>query len=510
MRHLVGYPRFVLLLVISFASTCLTMTAQTAPEDAPHFSLTPQVLWTAASQPPPPESADVSVLAQETTYVFEADGRVSRNEYIIFKALTQRGVEGWSSYSREWDPWHQSRPMMRARVITPDFAIHELDQKTIADKPAGESGNNMYSDRRGVHAPLPAMATGSVVEEEVEVKDNSAAFPAGMVYRYYVGMPLIPVQRTRVVLDAPSSLPLNFTLRMLPNLKPVRTEANGRVKLVFDIPAMTMDEMDESNLPSDYVNVPMIEFSTSASWQQVAEEYSKIVDERIKGEDLKGLVAKLTFNKNSREQKIQALLEYLDTEVRYTGIEFSEASIVPHRPQETLSHKYGDCKDKASLLVAMLRTADIPAFVALLNAGLRLDVPADLPGLGMFDHAIVYVPGEKDIWIDATDEYARLGQLPAGDQGRLALIVRPGSNTLIKTTESSSQDNLLLETREIRLAENGPADIVETSHRNRGFLPERPMLAGQGGPMARRMPARELVARLEAETAAALESASGS
>ena len=105
-------------------------------------------------------------------------------------------------------------------------------------------------------------------------------------------------------------------------------------------------------------------------------------------------------------------MDYLDREVRYTGIEFGEAAIVPHDPAETLAKKYGDCKDKATLLVAMLRAAGIPANVALLSVESRIDVPADLPGMGMFDHAIVYVPGKNPLWIDATDRYAQLGQIP--------------------------------------------------------------------------------------------------
>ena len=135
---------------------------------------------------------------------------------------------------------------------------------------------------------------------------------------------------------------------------------------------------------------------------------------------------------------------------------------MPHDPAETLAKKYGDCKDKATLLVAMLRAAGIPAYVALLNVGSRMDVPADLPGMGLFDHAIVYVPGKKPLWIDATDRYAQLGQLPMGDQGRLALIARAETTALVKTPESHRKDNGLMESREITLTENGPANVVET------------------------------------------------
>ena len=136
---------------------------------------------------------------------------------------------------------------------------------------------------------------------------------------------------------------------------------------------------------------------------QVAEEYGKIVDKQITGADLKSLVGKLIAGKVSRDEKAAAILAYLDREVRYTGVEFGESAMVPHSPNETLGRKYGDCKDKASLLAAMLRVANIPAYIALLNAGSREDVAPDLPGMGMFDHAIVYVPGPPDLWIDATE-----------------------------------------------------------------------------------------------------------
>src|SRR5262249_1145612 len=152
-------------------------------------------------------------------------------------------------------------------------------------------------------------------------------------------------------------------------------------------------------------------------WQQIAEAYAKIVEAHISTADVKAMVEKLTQGKQSRSERAQAILAYLNKNVRYTGVEFGEAAIVPHAPAETLATKSGACNDRPPLLVAMRRAADVPAYVALLNTGNRQDVPADLPGMGLFDHAIVYLPGNPDFWIDATDEYARLGQLPIGDQG---------------------------------------------------------------------------------------------
>ena len=150
-------------------------------------------------------------------------------------------------------------------------------------------------------------------------------------------------------------------MQLLPDLKPQPSEVRRKVRIAFDSgPMAALENAERPDLPSDVPAFPVFTFSTGTSWQKVAEEYSKIVDSHIAGADVSVLAHRLTIGKQSRNEKDQAILEYLDKEVRYTGIEFGEAAVVPHSPTETLAHKYGDCKDKATLLVAMLRAAEIP------------------------------------------------------------------------------------------------------------------------------------------------------
>ncbi len=427
-----------------------------------HFSPDAAALYQRVSQVPAAAGADVLFLDDEETVVFDTEGRAVCSRYFLYKILTQKGGEGWGDISSSWEPWHEEHPILRARVITPDSAVHVLDEKTITDAPARENADHVFSDRRVLRAPLPAIAPGSLVEEELVSTESAPFFGAGSVERFYFGSS-VPVQHSRLMLDAPAALPLRYNIQLLPDLKPQRNEDKGRVRLTFDYGLMETPDDAETYLPSDLPAYPSITFSSGDSWRQVAEEYGKIVDKQITGADLKSLVGKLIAGKVSRDEKAAAILAYLDREVRYTGVEFGESAMVPHSPNETLARKYGDCKDKASLLAAMLRVADIPAYIALLNAGSREDVAPDLPGMGMFDHAIVYVPGPPDLWIDATDEYARLGEIPNVDQGRLALIARPGSTVLLHTPVSASADDVLIEKREVYLAENGPARIIETS-----------------------------------------------
>ncbi|MGD0840991.1 MAG: DUF3857 domain-containing protein [Candidatus Acidiferrales bacterium] len=428
----------------------------------PRFSDDPSALYAAASSANPPAGTAVVVLDDEESYVFDAQGSSVDTIYVVYKILTQNGVDDWDNVALAWEPWHENRPTIRARVITPDKVVHPLDPKTITDSPESQDDDKVYSDRRVVRAPLPAIAPGSLVEVEESIVETSPIFNNGVAIRYYFGR-YVPVQFTRLAIDAPASLPLRYTTQLLPDVQPARTESNGQIHLVFDHGSMEAIEEDEPNLPSDIPDYPQVIFSTGNSWHQVAQSYGQIVDHQIAASGVDSIVSGLIKGKDSRDDKAEAILQYLDRQVRYTGVEFGEASITPRTPHETLQRRFGDCKDKAALLVAMLRAAGIPSFVALLNAGDRQDVPPDSPGMGLFDHAIVYVPGSPDLWIDATDEYARLGQLPGDDQGRRALITGDSTDSLVSIPEGSSQDNLELERRNFYLAENGPARVVEIS-----------------------------------------------
>ena len=415
-----------------------------------------------ASRVAPSAIADVVVLDDEETLTFDDQGGIRRSRYSLYKILTQKGAQEWGSISLGWEPWRGERPILHARVITPDNKIHALDDKTVVDSPARETQDSVFSDRRVVRAPLPAVAAGAVVEEEQTSNENPIFAGAAYVERFYLAGS-IPTQHTRLILDAPSKLPIQYEIRLLPDLKPARTEFSGRVRIVFDVGPINPMEHAEPGLPGDLPAYASVTFSTGNSWQTVAEEYAKIVDQQIANSDLKVLTTKLLAGRNSREEKTAAILQYLDREVRYTGVEFGDATIVPRSPNETLTRKYGDCKDKATLLVAMLRVANIPAYLALLNVGDREDIARALPGMGMFDHAIVYAPGSPDLWIDVTDEYARLGELPIADQERFALVATTTTTSLVQVPGATSADNLLVERRDIYLAENGPARIIETS-----------------------------------------------
>jgi len=456
-RHL---PVFSLLFAFSFIPTARAQ--QPSACSLPRFSQDVAALQTVAADAKAKPGTDTVVLCDEDSYVFDADGKSVHTNYSLYKILTQNGAENWDELSVRWEPWHDEKPTVHARVISADGTIHNLDLKTLKDESATDEQAKIYSDGHVLRGPLPAIAVGAIVEQETVTSETEAFFAAGTVDRVFFGEN-VPTLETRLLLDAPSLLKLNFETQLLPDLKTERTENAGRTRVCFTQGPLSPLDPAPSYLPAEIPARPAVTFATGTDWGSIASKYAEIVDAQIANADLKSVVSRLTQGKSTREEKAAALLEFVSSHIRYTGVEFGESAIVPHPAEQTLKHEYGDCKDKSSLIVAMLRAAGVPAYVALLNAGSRQDIPANLAGIGLFDHAIVFLPGEPEIWIDATDDYARVGQLPSADQGRFALIARKETTSLTRTPESSSKENTVAETREFYLAENGPARVVETT-----------------------------------------------
>lgn len=445
---------------------CLTARLNAANIwDAPAFSATPEALRQAADTVKPGKDSLATVLLNEEHFTFDDAGRAIEVRHRVYRVDTQEGVNGWSEVSAQWAPWHQAKPEIKARTITADGVVHALDPKTLEDLPVHENTPAVYSDTRKFGGPLPAIAPGAIVEEEVTLSDTAPFFSSGTTiersFAWYV-----PVDRTRVVLAYPESFPVRYKLRLLPQISVTKSTANGVESVTLEQGPLPAYMQDPDHVPPDVVLYPALEFTTGTTWQKVAAEYARLTDEKLRLADVQPLMAKINVKEGSREQVIRRIVAALHANIRYTGVEFGESNLIPQFPSETLKRKYGDCKDKAALLVTMLRSAGIVANLALLGAGPGLDIDPDLPGMGVFDHAIVYVPAagtDPELWIDATAQYSQVGTLPWGDYARRTLVVSANTDSLTRTPELSSAKAIHRELREFTMAEYGPSKIVETN-----------------------------------------------
>ena len=302
------------------------------PWDKRFFDSTGAELISAANSVPVAEKDGVIVLLDEGTFSFDEEGRCSSRYRLTYRVLTPAGVENWDTVAAGWAPWYEERPILRARVVTPDGAEHHLSPETISDSPAEESSPDMFNDRRVLRAPLPALTVGAVVEQEIVIREKAPFFEGGSIHTFSFGR-AVRTLKTRLILESPTGLPLRHVVRLLPEIVGVPTTGNGRSRLTFESGVIEPLKPTEPGMPGDVPRWPVVSFTSGRSWAQVVAHYGDIVDRRIGKSDLTALVREIVGDATDRETIVARLLARLRRDIRYTGTEFGNASIVPHTPR---------------------------------------------------------------------------------------------------------------------------------------------------------------------------------
>ncbi|HSS02059.1 MAG TPA: DUF3857 domain-containing protein [Kofleriaceae bacterium] len=426
--------------------------------DRPAFTAAPGELLALASAAPAGDWP-VVLLRDQHDVSYDDEGRATVRWRMVFVVRTRAGVDGWGTARAEWRPFYQDRPQVRARVIEPGGEVTELDPALIVDAPATQVGAPASSDRRRLEAPLPRLQVGAVVEEEIVTVDREPLLAAGAIDTTPIGGD-VPTLSTVISYAAPAARKVHHVARRLPaGVRPRHQVAGGRESWTYDIGPLPALPPREADVPGDVVVQPYVGVGTAASWTAVARGFRGLIDGRI-AEGPVNLPADIP--RVASIDTVHAIAAWIRRRVRYTGVELGQASNVPWPPAQTVKRGFGDCKDLAALMVALLRQAGVRAEVALLDAGPGLDVDPDLPGAGGFDHAIVRARLDgRDLWIDPTEELMRPGELPARDRGRRVLIVADDARGLAITPSAAPGDNVFHEVRTFTASENGPSQVVQ-------------------------------------------------
>ncbi|WP_296945392.1 DUF3857 and transglutaminase domain-containing protein [uncultured Massilia sp.] len=131
--------------------------------------------------------------------------------------------------------------------------------------------------------------------------------------------------------------------------------------------------------------------------------------------------------------RVLALSDWIRRNIRYVAVYVGPGGVVPHPASAVLDNRYGDCKDHAGLLEAMLASIGIDSTAALVNSGNAYRLP-DAPTLGVFNHMITYVPA-LDLFLDPTAEAVAAGYLPATVLGKPVLLLKTGGFAMTPMTQ---------------------------------------------------------------------------
>ena len=374
-----------------------------------------------------PQAGALILLADEKISITPAHAEVSEMRYII-KILNERGKESFSESHIDYDSTYETIALEYARTIKPDGAVVDVGSRHIRDV-SKYLNFPLYSNARVFIISFPEIAEGSVIEYKVRVSRNELINKKDVVEVY-------PVQSSEPILQA------DFVLETPQDYKPGIKLINESYNTFGAALAPSVQQgkdsnfyrwhftaipqiIPEANMPPAVEINPSILISTFSSWDDIYAWWIKLAQDKIQADqDIKDKVKALTAHAGSEEARLRSLYNYCAKEIRYVAVEYGQAGYEPHRAGEVFRNKYGDCKDKAILLVTMLREAGFSAWPVLIPTKNCYDLRRDFPSM-LFDHCIaaVWVNG-KTVFLDATAETCGLGDLPGGDQGRNVMIFK--------------------------------------------------------------------------------------
>ncbi|HEY1088238.1 MAG TPA: transglutaminase domain-containing protein, partial [Archangium sp.] len=282
----------------------------------------------------------------------------------------------------------------------------------------------------------------------------------------------------RYVVDMPKTRPLSWNKEQLPQWVKVASAEQGD-RTVYRFEAENVARVvPEPNMPGFAEVATPLHLSTYQNWEQVGRYYWGLVREQlVPNEELKRAVetALKGVDKKDDAKVVAALYGFVVTNTRYVALEFGIHGYKPYRVDRILARRFGDCKDKASLIHAMLKVAGVDSRLVLLRMRHLGTLSPEVASLAAFNHAIVYVP-KLNLFLDGTAEFHGSRELPSADRVANVLIVEPDAPSRFLTTpEAQPDENLTTLAVDVTLKPDGSATA-------KGSLSAK----GQGAPELRR------------------------
>jgi len=370
-----------------------------------------------------------------TTARFENDGTSDRTLAVRIRVQSDAGVQqlgelifGYNSANEVMDVHFVRVKKKDGSVVTATAdAVKDLTASVARDAPE-------YTDYKEKHVTVPSLHPGDTIDYEIATRTVTALAPGNFWLDYAFVKDAITLDE-RLDVNLPAGRVHYF--HVAAPLQDVTDYAGDReIHHWQHANLMRPSESEQTKKKSQPPAAPHadVQFTTFSSWAQVAEWYANLEKGRTDPTpEIRAKTQELIQGRATELDKIAALYDYVAKNIRYVSLSFGLGRYQPHSAAEVFKNQYGDCKDKHTLLAAMLQAANIPSDAVLIPFARKLD--PDVPSPSQFDHMITAVPiGDELIWMDSTAEVAPFRLLSPPLRNKSALLVEPdGAGKIVQT-----------------------------------------------------------------------------
>ncbi len=392
----------------------------------------------------------------QVTTVFP-NGLASRFHQVVFQPLTDAAAAEAREYGFSFEADTETVQLRGARIYRKGGQIDQAIDS--GEGPTDNPAMAMYSSARAFYVRFPRLDPGDVVELQYRVEDIAhrnafADYFGEVVYMQSTE----PVARAEYVLITPKSRAFYFNKPTVPGVQQ-KTEEKGDSR-IFHFTAENVPPLDpEPMMPPLAETLGHVHVSTYKSWDDMGRWYWGLVKDQFTADDeVRRRAQEITKGATTDAEKVRAVYDFVVQKTRYVALEFGIHGFKPYRCAQIFARGFGDCKDKATLIVTMLKELGIPATIVILRTGLRGDFGTDVASLAPFDHAIAYVPS-LDLYLDGTAEFTGSTELPVMDRGALAIQINEGKPKLVHLPVPDATQTVSSKRIEATVATDGSAQI---------------------------------------------------
>lgn len=401
----------------------------------------------ASTTPAKPDYSQEPMLYESlrTQMRYENDGNGFRETHARILVQTDAGLALAGQLIFNYNAENETVEIRSVRVVKPDGSVIVTGPENIQDLSAPVAQiAPIYSDARQKHVTVSGLSVGDTIEYDEVVR--STPLDPGQFWQTYIFETHAVCLDEELELNVPKSRQLK--LKSPDGVAPeVREDGDRRIYLWKSSNGVAMNPIvPPNNFKMDLKSMlegfrpppaPRIAFSTFESWADVGNWYAGL--ERDRREPTAAVRAEaddIVRGKTGETEKAEALYEWVARNIRYVSLSFGVGRYQPHAAADVLANRYGDCKDKSTLLEAFLAAEGMQANTALANA--TADVELDVPTPLAFDHAITFARiGGKETWLDSTIGVGPFGYLLPQLRGQNALVTSTGPSAAMRTTPSA-------------------------------------------------------------------------
>ena len=387
--------------------------------------------------------ADAVILLDAGRTKVLSDGRI---EYVSHKQILLRSWEAIDTYGQvdlSYDEDLEEFALIYGRTLQPSGEVAELDDAGIRISSYAEGGGEeAYSELKTVTLSMPALRPGVVIDYEYTIAEEAAMIENQFYDRWWFEWS-DPVQASEYVLDVPKAFELSWRISGR-TVEPEIQSSSDRIEYWFRVEDVE-PLRSEIGMPSLAALQSFVAVSSIVSWNEIVAWWWDLAEEKmVPDATIDATATALTADTVTDEERISRLFDFVAREIRYVSLLLGSSGYDPRPAADTLATRYGDCKDQAMLLIALLRSVGIDAYPVLISAEAGYDVDwSDPPSPAPFGHVIVAVvrsDGDRQ-FLDPTCSLCTAAYTDGYIRGRTALLISPNPDQFLAQIDTGKPES---------------------------------------------------------------------